>query len=224
MGFCETDTACSTIRNEADCIAAAKFLNLGSAINEKWDSYDRLKGCWIYEGNSNIGFNSNMFSTTDWNDMDSLCICNSGSIAVCPLLAVNGRCGPKFEDRVCSTLYKSYGLYCNEDNGWCGETPAHRDAQASTKYDESSIPEDCITCEIKDDDQCLQDSPEWGAEYTCAGAIESDPTWCETWSKDMRRCCPVSCGTGALTKADCDELNANGACTYPNHAQCSDKV
>ena len=50
--------------------------------------------------------------------------------------------------------------------------------------------------------------------------MESDPEWCDTWSKDMRRCCPVSCGTGALFKTDCDQLTDYGTCTYPNDAQC----
>jgi len=48
----------------------------------------------------------------------------------------DNRCGPLFQDHVCNCngdLPKA--LYCNERNGWCGPTAAHRDAQESTKYD-----------------------------------------------------------------------------------------
>jgi len=41
-----------------------------------------------------------------------------------------GRCGPKFNGKICTG-----GNFCNEANGWCGNTDAHRDAQDSTKYD-----------------------------------------------------------------------------------------
>ena len=52
-----------------------------------------------------------------------------------------GRCGPKFNNQFCSG--NSYHIYCNEDNGWCGDTQAHRNAQASTKYDARSLPTIC---------------------------------------------------------------------------------
>ena len=41
-----------------------------------------------------------------------------------------GRCGPLFNEQKCQP-----GNYCNEKNGWCGTTDAHKNAQASTKYD-----------------------------------------------------------------------------------------
>ncbi len=47
-----------------------------------------------------------------------------------------GRCGPLFADTKCTGYSSSGGAeYCNEANGWCGVTDAHRDAQASTTYD-----------------------------------------------------------------------------------------
>jgi hypothetical protein len=57
------------------------------------------------------------------------------------------RCGPLFQDKVCNCAGEfPKALYCNERNGWCGDTPAHRDAQSSTRYDcvkpaEEIIPE-----------------------------------------------------------------------------------
>lgn len=61
----------------------------------------------------------------------------------CPNISQNGRCGPLFGDAVCSTKYRNYALYCNTANGWCGNTTSHRDAQAGTLYDNSSIPDHC---------------------------------------------------------------------------------
>jgi len=61
----------------------------------------------------------------------------------CPKISTDGRCGPLFGDSVCSTEYRDYAKYCNEDNGWCGDTDSHANAQPSTKYDESSIPASC---------------------------------------------------------------------------------
>ena len=71
-----------------------------------------------------------------------------------------------------------------------------------------------------DDDGCLQDSLGWNAFFddeipSCANATGH----CDSWEKDLKRCCPVSCGTGALTKANCDALGGRGICTYPNDAQ-----
>jgi len=44
----------------------------------------------------------------------------------------NGRCGPLFGHFRCrSARYP----WCNEANGWCGNTPAHRHAQPSDEYD-----------------------------------------------------------------------------------------
>merc|ERR1719272_1582879 len=48
-----------------------------------------------------------------------------------------GRCGPKFNAKMCTG-----GNFCNEANGWCGDTDAHRDAQESTMYDGASIKAD----------------------------------------------------------------------------------
>merc|ERR1712035_64988 len=43
----------------------------------------------------------------------------------------SGKCGPDFEHQMCPEHYP----FCNEANGWCGNTDAHRDAQSSTTYD-----------------------------------------------------------------------------------------
>jgi hypothetical protein len=48
----------------------------------------------------------------------------------------DNRCGPLFQDKVCNCAGDfPKALYCNEKNGWCGDTPAHRNAQSSTTYD-----------------------------------------------------------------------------------------
>ena len=41
-----------------------------------------------------------------------------------------------FGGRKCNPIAGEYWeVYCNEDNGWCGFTAAHRDMQSSTAYD-----------------------------------------------------------------------------------------
>jgi len=74
---------------------------------------------------------------------------------------------------------------------------------------------------VCDSDICLQNSPDWGSGYTCAGS-----SWyCESWAKDMYRCCPETCNTGLLSESECNAMGSSGTCTYPNEAQaCSAPV
>lgn len=72
-------------------------------------------------------------------------------------------------------------------------------------------------CVVRNSDACLQASPDWNSNYIC---IESKK-WCNSWAKDMWRCCPETCNAGPLTVAQCDALDAKGTCAYPNEAQCS---
>ena len=72
-------------------------------------------------------------------------------------------------------------------------------------------------CQPMDSDSCLQSTPGWGSIYTCA----SSTSWCNMYAKDMKRCCPESCNSGPLTEVECNSLNGNGNCIYPNDAQCS---
>ena len=59
----------------------------------------------------------------------------------CPLLSQNvGRCGPSWGGR-CNKKLADYAVYCNEENGWCGVTSAHKYAQSSDLYDWE--PESC---------------------------------------------------------------------------------
>ena len=69
----------------------------------------------------------------------------------------------------------------------------------------------------QDSDSCLSDSPGWYGLGNCAiAALEL----CSTWAKDMHRCCPESCNTGALDEIACNALSGKGTCQYPNEAQC----
>jgi len=75
--------------------------------------------------------------------------------------------------------------------------------------------------QVCNSDACLQSSPSWGPQYTCANSAN----WCDSWSKDMRRCCPDTCGTGPLSESECNALSGSGSCAYPNTAQsCSTPV
>ena len=74
-----------------------------------------------------------------------------------------------------------------------------------------------VACRPRDDDHCLQTSPEWDDSYKCATSIQ----YCISYEKDMRRCCPESCNTGIFTEQDCNDSWGSGTCIYPNNAQCS---
>jgi len=61
-----------------------------------------------------------------------------------------------------------------------------------------------------DDDGCLQTSPGWDDRYTCDLASKA---YCDSWPKDMLRCCQTSCGK-CTDKASCDKLVGYGTCIY----------
>ena len=73
---------------------------------------------------------------------------------------------------------------------------------------------------VKDSDTCLQTSPGWSDYYIC-NSTESTKYCNMMYAKDMKRCCPDSCGTGALSEEECYALGGWGNCIYPNEAQCS---
>ena len=64
----------------------------------------------------------------------------------CPPLNQNldnsGRCGPLFDSVRCNPNLESWAIYCNEGNGWCGNTDDHKNAQESDKFDYN--PSKCI--------------------------------------------------------------------------------
>ena len=88
-------------------------------------------------------------------------------------------------------------------------------------WDTTAPPTDTSTqtttdsCVPRDVDACLHESPDWNHDYTCASSVG----WCESWPKDMQRCCPETCGTGALDEAACNALEGSGVCIYPTAAQ-----
>ena len=72
-----------------------------------------------------------------------------------PRVPTPNRCGPLFHMNTCD-----HDKYCNEANGWCGESDVHRDAQISTAYDGRCIHKDCsdwdcaLWCECFDGTSC----------------------------------------------------------------------
>ena len=69
----------------------------------------------------------------------------------------------------------------------------------------------------KDNDACLQKAVGWGKAYTCS----TSTIFCESYGKDMKRCCPESCGSGVFTEEDCENYNGLGNCDYQNWATCN---
>ena len=71
-------------------------------------------------------------------------------------------------------------------------------------------------CVPSDDDACLINSPGWHSSRDCAYAKK----YCNSWAKDAKRCCPQTCESGFLTKAQCESLSSKGTCIYPTRSQC----
>ena len=67
----------------------------------------------------------------------------------------------------------------------------------------------------QDSDSCLQATVWFDASFDCYKGT----AYCIDWGKDMQRCCPETCGTGALDEVACNALSGSGECTYPNEAQ-----
>ena len=77
-------------------------------------------------------------------------------------------------------------------------------------------------CVSRDNDKCLSSSNGW-ASYKCAHLKKGTKyhKYCNTYSKDTRRCCPEACeNTEPFTQDLCDASDTVGICTYPNEAQC----
>merc|ERR1719510_874913 len=109
----------------------------------------------------------------------------------CPKISEGGRCGPLFGGAVCSTDDRSWALYCNEANGWCGNAAWHKNAQASTKYDNAMIPDSCRgtkagTCTTDAATQVLANG-----QYNpdCCGKPR---TFCDHCSCGRTECCTAS--------------------------------
>jgi len=86
--------------------------------------------------------------------------------------------------------------------------PTHRPTPAPTPAP-TSVPT------YSSGDECLMEPglSGWGGGYTCAMGV----TWCDSYAKDMHRCCPENCGAKPLcSKAECDAMSGSGTCNYPN--------
>ena len=89
----------------------------------------------------------------------TVCFCNTlyAPAETCPATSNNpvapGRCGPKFNNQFCSGA--GYNIYCNEVNGWCGNSEKHQHAQLSTKYDAASLPAHCRSNIIRVHIMCM---------------------------------------------------------------------
>ena len=51
-----------------------------------------------------------------------------------PLSQTLGRCGPEWGGR-CNKYLVDYAVYCNVENGWCGTSDDHKNAQDGDEYD-----------------------------------------------------------------------------------------
>ena len=74
----------------------------------------------------------------------------AGVIFDCPRLNYDtsnpGRCGPLFGGVRCNKALTSNAVYCNQDNGWCGDTNEHQNAQSRDIYDYQ--PNSCLVSSL----------------------------------------------------------------------------
>jgi len=117
-----------------------------------------------------------------------------------------------------------YDISCDNKNPFhlCPLSATYAPSQSSCILEKTTLGNE-FGCQPKDSNTCLQTSPdwiggwEWWKTHTCSNSIDH----CTDWAKDMRRCCPESCGTGTFTEHDCRMTPGEGDCLYPNEAQCS---
>ena len=74
----------------------------------------------------------------------------------------------------------------------------------------------------EDSDFCLKQSP--GREQHDCKRSKRD---CEDLAKDVKRCCPKTCGSLNFTEDDCKQNKKQGSCTYPFYTlenECSEST
>jgi len=73
-----------------------------------------------------------------------------------------------------------------------------------------------LRCNIVDSDECLQSSPGWDSDASCSMFNDSCVS---DYLKDVYRCCPVTCNVAlGLSATECETIESNGTCIYPNEA------
>ena len=81
-----------------------------------------------------------------------------------------------------------------------------------------------IPCVPKDSDTCIQNTDDW-EDYLC-DHLKRGQKWhsyCDTYSKTTRRCCPEACENPVdFTESVCEASEGSYPCKYPNAAQCSE--
>lgn len=125
------------------------------------------------------------------------------------------RCGPLYEHLACPALRSPY---CNANNGCCGSTDAHRDAQENTEYDfcddESDTGNEIINLISNDDaendessannDDAGGDSSNDGAATTVGSKVAGDPN---SQNQDSTNTTANSSNSSSNTNSSSDRFN-----------------
>ena len=125
----------SLVSSTANCLAIIEIeLNRSAYPGKIHNSLSACIGC-NKKFKTIGGHCTNHHSNKRWcHPSQSTCSEQVSSIqtAAAAGLDPNGRCGPNYGDTACATAAEPY---CNENNGLCGSTAAHMNAQASEAYD-----------------------------------------------------------------------------------------
>merc|ERR1712048_777352 len=104
------------------------------------------------------------------------------TLPACPALNMDekkgGRCGPSYGR--CNRALKSWAVYCNENNGWCGSKVSHAAATPGDMYDfepEASCTSVLPTCPMLNKDH--QNGGRCGPSYgRCNQALKPWAVYC----------------------------------------------
>ena len=120
-----------------------------------------------------------------------------------------GRCGPLFNEKKCAP-----GNYCNESNGWCGVTDAHKNAQESTKYDGEVKTENDEDNKLTqstgfEDTRSTPEEPKWLSDEISDDFIQLEDSVTENgviFTKNTG-VCPHNCKASEFANSSCiDEI------------------
>jgi len=199
----DCESAARAIGQKGDSVCCVDYMaNQASFWGTK-----RPQGCFRSNGNNRIHFNKGLGGNSQGGDH---ILCRKKTTS-CPIHHA-GRCGPKFGNSICSGEPDGQGnmlLYCNEANGWCGDTNAHKNAQASVKYDFSSMPKNCGSTTTS---ASLPPNPNPRPVWSNWGSWSSCDNDCGQGTKTRKRTCKTS---GCLGDASLVEVCVGSAC--PNY-------
>eukprot|EP00494_Astrolonche_serrata_P033471 UN33740 len=141
------------VHEDYDCDSDGDYLHgdsswdsdmTGEQCSEKCDAASSCSGfVWRSADNGKCKFYADVITTSE--DSGRFCAIKEGSdsnpdpVEACKYILNADNCGPQYSEAYCSTKELPY---CNPDNGWCGDTQAHKEA-GGDDYEFMELPLSC---------------------------------------------------------------------------------